>query len=197
MQSCADRSPAVGLLWLWQWWQGTYMLQAHLPHSRELQWGPDSLHPAGSQHHPSLPEGVWLRVLGSVDQGKVAEVGWMAAAWGLSQVKGAGSWILRVHLLCLLSPALVHLHSPITLPLCAARWELGAISRTVLPAMCPCLIRGHWRPKTGFLLVLGLRFLNHLALSFVFCDGNNSMSSLGQDRGFPSRVCCSFESEGV
>lgn len=52
----------------------------------------------------------------------------MAAAWGSSQVKGAGSWILRVHPLRRLSPALVHLHSPNTLPLCAARWELGAIS---------------------------------------------------------------------
>lgn len=65
----------------------------------------------------------------------------------------------------------------------------GAIPHAVLPAMCLCLIRGHQRPKISFLLVLGLRFLNHLALSFVFCDGNNSTLSVGQDRCFPSRGC--------
>lgn len=74
MQSCADRAPAVGLLWLWQWCQGTHMPQAHLPHSRELCWGPDSVNPAGSRQNLSLPERVWLHVLGSVNQGKVAEV---------------------------------------------------------------------------------------------------------------------------
>lgn len=61
---------------------------------------------------------------------------WMAAAWGSSHVKGAGSWILRV---CVSSqplfPAVVCLHSPITLPLCAARWERGSNS--------PCCSASH------------------------------------------------------
>lgn len=61
---------------------------------------------------------------------------WMAAAWGSSHVKGAGSWILRV---CVSSqplfPAVVCLHSPISLPLCAARWERGSNS--------PCCSASH------------------------------------------------------
>lgn len=116
---------------------------------------------------------------------------WMAG-WGSSQVKGAGSWILHV---CPpppipVSPALVCLHSPITLLLCVQGGGRRAIPRAVLPAMCLCLIRGHRRAKISFLLVVGLHFLNHFALSFVLCDGNNSTSSVGQDRCFPSRSYC-------
>lgn len=53
---------------------------------------------------------------------------WIAAAWGSSRVKGTGSWILHMCPPRPLSPALVCLHSLITLPLCAARWELGSNS---------------------------------------------------------------------
>lgn len=41
------------------------------PRERARQ-GPDPVHPAGSQQHPSVPEGVWPCVLRMVDQGKVA-----------------------------------------------------------------------------------------------------------------------------
>lgn len=71
-----------------------------------------------------------------------------------------------------------------------------AIPCAVLPAMCPRLIRGHQRQKISFLLVLGLHFLNHLARSFVFCNGNNSMSSLGH-HGFSRQRLPSFESGGI
>lgn len=52
-------------------------------------------------------------------------------------------------------------------PLCAGSWEPGAIPRAAPRAACLRLIRGHRRPEISFPSVLGLRFLNHLALSAI------------------------------
>lgn len=111
--------------------------------------------------------------------------GWMARAQGWSQVKSTGKRNLCV---CAPHPQLWSACSAWLFCLCVLQGgSWGAIPCAALPAMCPCLIRGHRRLKISFLSVLGLHFLNHLALSFVFSDGNNSTSSKGQDRCFPSR----------
>lgn len=110
----------------------------------------------------------------------------MAIAQGWSQAKGAGKWNLHI---CPL-PHILGSDLPAQLDYSAfVCCRVGAgeqFPRAALPAMCPRLIRGHRRLMISFLSVLGLHFLNHLALSFVFSDFNNSTSSKGQDRCFPS-----------
>lgn len=111
--------------------EATYSTREH------LRQGPDPVHPAGSLKSPSVPEGLWPPVLGSVDQGKTAVriSGGQCSVQNTVRLDGNGMRLISdqghreldfvyVHPQPL-SPALVCPHSPITLPLCAARWELG------------------------------------------------------------------------
>lgn len=199
MPSSAGRAPGVGALWLWQWWQGCTRapgLPAPFESVQGRGWtlfvllGLSSI-PRHLRRLGHVSWGAWTRgkcqFLSLVGRAQCkTEAGW--------QRHGARLRLRARDFACVPPPTpfplLPSVHTSPLPCLCVLQGGgRGAIPCAVLPAMCPRLIRGHQRPKISFLLVLGLHFLNHLALSFVSHDSRNSTWSVCQDRCFSSRGC--------